>query len=162
LWNNDLATLVKKDLNAWVAAKTAAVSPITATPNTAACTADEASKLVSAVKASPNLGPCSKDAGFEFIDFFAEASFLPSAEQIKAAAGSTNCAALVKDANGLKLDFTCQLWNNDLATLVKKDLNAWVTAKKEFATPTSALPSSSAAVMTITASIVPVYMYLFF
>jgi len=108
---------------------------------TAACTADQASKVIAALKASPNLAPCSKDAGFEFLDFFAKATFLPSAEQIKAAAASKGCAALVADANGLKLDFTCQLWNNDLATLVKKDLNAWVAAKIAAVTGPTPMPS---------------------
>jgi hypothetical protein len=168
LWNNDLVTLVKKDLNAWVSAKTAAVNP-----NTAACTAEQAGKVISAVQASSNLAPCSKDAGFEFIDFFANATFLPSGEQINAAAASKSCAALVADANGLKLDFTCQLWNNDLATLVKKDLNAWVTAKTQAVAPTSttlaptsSLPTtsvpSSVAVCTISTSIVGAVTMAFF
>jgi hypothetical protein len=135
LVNNDLATLANKDLNAWVATKTIAIEADGVT-----CTAYEAGKVVASLQASPNLVPCSKDAGFELIGLFTNSILLPSAAQVKAAAESESCAALVNDANGLIFDFTCQMWNIDLAILVAKDLNTWVTTKADSMTQTSSMP----------------------
>ena len=76
------------------------------------------------------------------LDYSSFTHFLPMSLKntfdIKTTVNSSSCAALVKNVNGLKLEFTCILWNNDLATLVKKDFNAWVDTQTAVLGPNTA------------------------